>query len=322
MKMIDKHVSKYLSEIEEEDRKEEQANSKHAEFLQEKVQKLMKRKEEYAELLRKLKESKQNEVSLVDPESRLMKNRGRIEPCYNGHVAVDDKNHLIVDYNVTNAPADNCQLSSIAKGAKEMLGAEHLDAVADKGFFNFMEIKECVDNGVTPYVPEQKRHGAGWVKKTGIPTREFSSDKFVYDRGTDTFLCPAGNRLEFSYLDHAHGKKMRVYRTGACFSCEFFLTKCTRYKRGRTVWRWEHAEVVEAMRERMRLEPEKLAKRGKIVEHPFGTIKRAFNQGYLLLKGLRKATGEVGLTMLAYNMRRVLNILGPTAFTCLMSGGG
>ncbi len=124
MKMIDKHVSKYLSEIEEEDRKEEQANSKHAEFLQEKVQKLMKRKEEYSELLSKLKESKENEVSLVDPDYRLMKNRGRIELCYNGHVAVDDKNHLIVDYNVTNAPADNCQLSSIAKGAKEMLGAE------------------------------------------------------------------------------------------------------------------------------------------------------------------------------------------------------
>jgi hypothetical protein len=76
------------------------------------------------------------------------------------------------------------------------------------------------------------------------------------------------------------------------------------------------------MRERMRLEPEKLAGRKKIVEHPFGTIKRAFNQGYLLLKSLRKTAGEVGFTMLAYNMRRVLNILGPTAFTCLMSGGG
>jgi len=202
------------------------------------------------------------------------------------------------------------------------LGVVHLDAVADKGFFNFMEIKECVDNGIMPYVPEQSRYGAGWVKKTGIPTREFSSDKFVYDRGTDTFLCPAGNRLEFSYLDHAHEKKMRVYRTDACLSCGFFLTKCTRYKRGRTVWRWEHAEAVEAMRERMRLEPEKLAGRKKIVEHPFGTIKRAFNQGYLLLKSLRKTAGEVGFTMLAYNMRRVLNILGPTAFTCLMSGGG
>jgi transposase len=311
MKMIDQHVSKYLAEIEEEDRKEEQANSKHVEMLQEKVQKLMKRKEEYSVLLCKLKESKQNEVSLVDPDCRLMKNRGRIEPCYNGQVAVDDKNHLIMDYDVTNAPADNCQLSSIAKSAKEMLGAERLDAVADKGYFSFVQIKDCVDSGIIPYVPEQSRYGVGFVKKEGVPAREFHVDKFVYDVGTDTFVCPAGNRLVFSYLDHAHQKNIRVYRTDACFSCEFFMAKCSLNKHGRTLWRWEHAEVLDEMRERMLREPEKLALRKKVVEHPFGTMKRAFNQGYLLLKGLRKVGGEVGFTMLAYNMRRVLNILGP-----------
>lgn len=311
LKMIDEHVSKYIREIEEEDRKEDHANSKHADMLQEKVQKLMKRKEEYSELLSKLKESKQNEVSLVDPDCRLMKNRGRIEPCYNGQVAVDDKNHLIVDYSVTNAPADNCQLSSIAKGAKEMLGAGSLEAIADKGYFSFVQIKDCVDNGITPYVPEQNRYGVGFVKKKGVPAREFHSDKFAYYPGTDTFVCPAGNKLVFSYLDRAHQKNIRVYSTDACFSCEFFMTKCTMNRRGRTLWRWEQAEVVDEMRKRLRLEPEKLAERKKIVEHPFGTMKRAFNQGYLLLKGLRKVGGEVGFTMLAYNMRRVLNILGP-----------
>jgi transposase len=309
LKIIDERVSKYLNELEKHDKEEEKAEATRE--LEEKMKNIMKRKEEYTELLRKLKESNQNEVSLTDPESRLMKNRGRVEPCYNSHVAVDDKNHLIVDYNVTNAPADNCQLSSIAKSAKETLNAEKIDAGADKGFFNFMEIKECVDNGVMPYVPEQSRYGAGWVKKTGIPTREFSSDKFVYDKSTDTFLCPAGKKLGFAYLDHAHEKKMRVYQSGECFSCGFFLTKCTRYKRGRTVWRWEYAEVVEEMRERMRLEPWKVEARKSIVEHPFGTIKMAFNQGYLLLKGLWKTAGEVGFTMLAYNIRRVLNILGP-----------
>jgi transposase len=316
LKTIDERVSKYLSEMEALDKEEEKAEA--ARELEEKLKKIMKCKEEYTELLRKLKESNLNEVSLTDPESRLMKNRGKIEPCYNSHVAVDDKNHLIVDYNVTNAPADNCQLSAIAKGAKETLGVQRLDAITDKGFFNFMEIKECVDNGIVPYVPEQNRWGVGWVKKTGIPAREFSSDKFVYDKDTDTFLCPAGKRLEFSYLDHAHEKKMRVYRTDACFSCEYFLTKCTRYKRGRTVWRWEHAEVVEEMKLRMKLEPWKLKARKRIVEHPFGTMKRAFNQGYLLLKGLRKTAGEVGFTMLAYNMRRVLNILGPKGIVALL----
>jgi transposase len=311
MKRIDEHVSKYLAEIEHEDRKEEQANAKHVEMLQEKVQKLMKRKEEYSELLCKLKESKQNEVSLVDPDCRLMKNRGRIEPCYNGQVAVDDKNHLIVDYAVTNAPADNCQLSSMAIGAKEMLGAKNLEAVADKGYFSFVQIKDCVDNGIIPYVPEQNRYGVGFVKRKGVPAREFHVDKFVYDMGTDTFVCPSGNKLSFHYLDRAHQKNIRVYRTDACFSCEFFMTKCTLNKHGRTLWRWEHAEVLDELRERMLREPEKMALRKRLVEHPFGTMKRAINQGYLLLRGLRKVSGEVGFTMLAYNIRRVLNILGP-----------
>lgn len=307
----DKQVSKYLTEIEAEDRKEEQANSKHTGVLQQKVQKLIKRKEEYSELLTKLKESKQNEVSMVDPDCRLMKNRGRIEPCYNGQVAVDDKNHLIVDYNITNAPNDICQLSSMAIGAKEIFEAKSIEAVADKGYFSFVQIKDCVDNGVVPYVPEQNRYGVGFVKRKGVPTREFHVDRFLYDMGTDTFVCPGGNKLVFSYLDHAHQKNIRVYRTDACFSCEFFMTKCTLNKHGRTLWRWEHAEVLDAMRARMLREPERMALRKRLVEHPFGTMKRAFNHGYLLLKGLRKVSGEVGFTMLAYNIRRVLNILGP-----------
>jgi len=282
-------------------------------MLQRKLQNLMQQKEQYTELLNKLKESNQNEVSMVDPDCRLMKNRGRIEPCYNGQVAVDAKNHLIVDYYVTNAPNDNCQLSSIAKGAKDMLGAKRLDAIADKGYFSFVQIKDCVDSGITPYVPEQNRYGVGFVKRKGVPTRDFHVDKFAYNVDADTFVCPAGNTLIFSYLDHAHQKNIRVYRTDRCFSCEFFMTKCTLNKHGRTLWRWEHAEVLDAMRARLLHEPEKVAMRKGVVEHPFGTMKRAFNQGYLLLRGLRKVSGEVGFTMLAYNMRRVLSILGPGA---------
>jgi hypothetical protein len=131
-----------------------------------------------------------------------MKNRGRIEPCYNSHVAVDDKNHLIVDYNVTNAPADNCQLSLSPRAQKRRLEQKRIDASADKGFFSAKEIEKCVDNGIMPYVPEQSRYGGGLVKKTGIPMREFSSDKFVYDKSADAHVCSAGKRLAFAYLDH------------------------------------------------------------------------------------------------------------------------
>src|SRR4030067_2451867 len=141
LEVIDERVSKYMSDWEEEDRKEEEGKSKHAQFLEEKVRKLLKNKDEYTEILTKLKESGQKEVSLVDPDSRLMKNHGVVEPCYNSHVAVDAKNHLIVDYNVTNAAHDKSQLSDIAKEAKETLGVDKIEAVTDKGFFNGTEIQ-------------------------------------------------------------------------------------------------------------------------------------------------------------------------------------
>jgi hypothetical protein len=210
--------------------KQEEEGAK--DFLHEKIMKLRERKDAYSRLLKRLEESKEKEVSLTDPDSRLMKNRGRLEPCYNSHVAVDSKNHLIVDYNVNNISSDQNQLSSIAKSAKETLGVEKIEATADTGFFGRLEIKECIDNGIIPYVPEQQgRYTVGFVKKTGIPTPKFYGDKFVYDKSTNTFVCPTGNRLGSWYSStKKDGKKFGVYRTGACFSCPFFLTKCTRNK--------------------------------------------------------------------------------------------
>lgn len=103
----------------------------------------------------------------------------------------------------------------------------------------------------------------------------------------------------------------RLYRTGACATCPL-RSRCTRNKLGRIIFRSEHQDVIDRLRARLRDDDglDKLSRRREIVEHPFGTMKRAFNQGYLLLKGLRKVEGEVGFTMLAYDMRRAINILG------------
>lgn len=316
LKKIDERVSKYIEEMERLDKQEEGAKD----FLHEKIKKLRERKEEYSRLLKRLQESKENEVSLTDPDSRLMKNRGRVEPCYNSHVAVDSKNHLIVDYKVNNISSDQNQLSSIAKSAKETLGVEKIEATADRGFFDRIEIKKCVDDGVTPYVPDQRRYTVGLVKKTGIPTPKFYGDKFVYDKSTNTFVCPTGKRLELWYSNtKKDGKRVGIYKTDACFSCPFFLTKCTRNKYGRFIERWEEEQIIEDMRARMKLHPEKIDVRKEIVEHPFGTIKRALNQGYVLVKGLRKVNGEVGFTMLAYNFRRAINILGSSTLIASIS---
>jgi transposase len=310
LRTMDEAASRYMDEMEAIDREEEKREAVSAGLLREKVRRLLRRRAEYAELLEKLVESNQNEVSLTDPDCRLMRNHGRLEPCYNIHVAVDDGNHLIVDYDVSNNSSDANALSPIAKAAKETLGVESIEAGADKGFYDAEEIKKCVDAGVIPYVPRPDRHGAGPARKTGVPTREFYGDRFVYDEIGDEYVCPAGSRLVFRGWSRVGGKVMGVYRSDACFSCPFFMSKCTRNRVGRVVYRWEHEGLLEEMEERLRAEPWRMDARRDIVEHPFGSMKRAFNQGYLLLKGLRKVAGEVGFTMLAYNMRRALNILG------------
>jgi transposase len=319
LKRVDEKIQKYLKEIDENDAIEEGASSSkfgEKEKLRERVQKLREKTNLYSGLPRKLNESGENEVSLTDPDSRLMKDRGKLAVCYNAHAAVDSKEHMIVDYDVTNIAPDNVQLSPISKGAKETLGVEKLDVTADKGFFSATEIKQCVDNGIKPYILEPKKSTAGKAKSAGIPTPEFYEEKFIYDKETDTYICPAGERLDFRTWDRKQPERLvsRIYRTNACKRCPFFMTKCTKNRiHGRMIKRWEHEEILEEMKQRIKEEPNKVEVRKTLSEHPFGTIKRAFNQGYLLLKGWRKVSGEVGFTMLAYNMRRAINILGTKA---------
>ena len=144
---------------------------------------------------------------------------------------------------------------------------------------------------------------------------EFTADKFRYDKGANVYVCPAGQRLFFFYSTVREGMEMGVYKCqkGVCSSCQFFMTKCTGNKVGRVIWRWIHEEVVDDVRRRMRSHPEIMGERKKVVEHTFGTLKRAFGAPYMLLRGLRKVSGEVGLLLFSYNLRRALNILGVEA---------
>jgi len=322
LKRIEEKIEKYLKEIEANDRSDEaQLPSPQVgrrSKLRERIQKLREKMNQYSNLLCSLKESGENEVSLTDPDSRLMKDRGRMDVCYNTHMVVDSKNHIIVEYEATNNASDNNSLSRMAKNTKEALRVERLEVTADKGFFSEEQVKECADNGITPYLPEPNKSARGYAKTTGIPTPEFYEEKFLYDKTTDTYTCPAGKTLRFKHWHrNSEDKTVGLYTTDrACFRCPFFMVKCTRNKKkGRVIQRWIHETVLEEMRLRIKLQPEKLELRRNLSEHPIGTIKRAFNQGYLLLKGLRKVNGEAGFTMLAYNMRRAINILGAKTLT-------
>lgn len=145
-------------------------------------------------------------------------------------------------------------------------------------------------------------------KRLGVPEPEFYSQKFLYDPIRDVYVCPANHEMRF--WKGRYKNRGRLYRTGACATCPL-RSRCTRNKLGRIIFRSEYQDVIERLRARLKSDEglDKLNKRREVVEHPFGTMKRAFNQAYLLLKGLRKVNGEVGFTMLAYNMRRAINIL-------------
>jgi transposase len=306
---MDAAAARYLEALDAADR-EEEGDAEEAARLREKLGGLLRSRNEAAELLRKLEASGEREVSLTDPDCRLMKNRGRLEPCYNAHAAVDTESHLVVEYDVSSSASDAHALLPVSLAAKEALGAEGIKAVADKGFYDASEIRRCVEAGITPYVPRPDSYGRGRRDGSGVPTPEFRGDRFTYDEGRDVYVCPAGSLLTIRGVVEVGGRVRRAYRSGACPVCPCFMVACTRNGLGRVLYRWGDEGLLGEMEARIKAEPWVMDARRETVEHVFGSVKRAFNQGYLLLRGRVRVGGEVGFTMLAYNLRRVVNMVG------------
>jgi transposase len=162
-------------------------------------------------------------------------------------------------------------------------------------------VKTCLEAGLTPYVP---RPITSANEKLGL----FSKDDFIYDKGTDTYQCPAGARLTCRFDTVEHGRHIRYYATPACGGCAL-KSQCTRSKGGRRITRWVDEHLLEELEQRVRSRPEVMKRRKELVEHPFGTMKRGWDHGYFLMRGLEKVRTEFSLTVLAYNLRRVLNLV-------------
>jgi len=301
LKDIEEKIETYIKELENNDTSEANVSSQDAKGLKEKIEALKSRKEEYKETLRKLKESGESQISLTDPDSRKMLNNQAMEICYNVQVTVDEKNKLILDYEVTNENDDSSHLSEMSERAIQILEVDKLEVLADANYYEAEEIKKCVDNGITPYIPERNNE----VRKDKDPS--FYRSKFGYDKENDVYICPAGNELRFFGTYSA--RMERRYRSKKCGSCQL-RSKCTSSKRGRILTRWEHEDILDDMRRRIKENKDKVKKRKELAEHPFGTIKRAFNQGYMLMKRLSKVGTEASLTMLVYDITRVINIVG------------
>jgi transposase/macrodomain Ter protein organizer (MatP/YcbG family) len=298
---IDETIARYLRDLERQDQAEVGTERPTAAALQEKLAVLEERRARYTALQQQLAASGETALSLTDPDSRSMVSRGRIEVCYNVQTAVDAKHKLIVAEDVTNAAADRDQLSPMASAAQDVLGGATPVVVADRGYYHGAEIKACLDAGMTPLVP---RPLTSANEALGL----FTKDDFVYEPGADAYRCPAGERLTYRSTTVELGRSIKNYRTSACGRCAG-KSRCTRNKDGRKITRWVHEHLLEDMEVRLRREHAVVARRKALAEHPFGTMKRGMDQGYFLLKGLRKVRGEFSLTVLAYNLKRVLNLV-------------
>ena len=216
-------------------------------------------------------------------------------------VAVDTKHHLIVAHEVTNSGSDRAQLANMAKQAKGVLKTETLDAVADRGYFSSPEILACHEAGITVTLPKPQTSGA---KSEG----RFGKQDFAYLSEKDAYRCPAGERLPYRYTNEEDGKMLRRYWTTACQNCPL-KSQCTTGPE-RRITRWEHEHLLEAVQQRLDSNPQAMRQRRETVEHPFGTMKARMGATHFLTKSLPKVAAEMALSVLAYNLTRVMNIVG------------
>ena len=297
-------ISEYLEAVAVADESESEKPELSAAQLKEKIAGLERYLAEHEELERQLETTGESQVSLTDPEAKLMKTAKGSEVSYNVQTAVDSKHKLIVAYEVTNEGNDLGQLAVMALQAKEALQVAELTVLADGGYYEGNALKECEEAGVTTYVPQPQ---SGEAKRRGI----FERKQFRYDQERDLYVCPQGEELHWTKTtnDRERNKQFKVYATKACSQCPL-RAQCTTSKYGRKIKRWVDQEVIDRLQARNRGRPELLKQRKTLAEHPFGTIKWGMNQGFFLLKGISKVTTETGLTVLSYNLKRVLNIMG------------
>ena len=302
IKLADAKLDDYLQRLDQSDGAEAATMGARVKNLAEKIAAIGGRRARCQAMLEQLEQTGEDQVSLTDPDSRAMAAHTRVAVGYNVQVAVDARHKLLVEQQVTNQVVDMGLLTETATPAKELLGVEGIAVVADSGYFKIEDIEACEKTGMTPYVPRPQR---GPAVRAGL----FRKDEFQYDPASDSVLCPAGQRLQAYTSSVIRGlTKINYVNKEACRDCPL-RARCTK-GRYRTVSRFENEAVLDRMQDRLAKRPDILDQRRKVVEHPFGSIKQWMNQGAFLMRGLENVRGEFSLTALAYNLRRVLNLVG------------
>lgn len=310
IRQIDECIDRYLKAMDTADRQAPDIAEARTTRLKEKIATLKAQMVRLKEIETTLATTPDGQVSLTDPDSRAMatsNSRGLVG--YNVQTAVEPEHHLIVAHEVTNTGIDRRQLSPMARQAKAVLGTEELVAIADRGYYNSDEIVACEAAGITPVVSKPMTSSARFEGR-------FDKEDFVFDTATGEYRCPAGSRLKWRFARVEDGHLINRYWSSDCPRCTI-KEKCTPsdYRR---VSRYAHEASLEAMQRRIDKRPEFMRIRRQTVEHPFGTIKEWMGASHFLTRSLERVRTEMSLHVLAYNMKRVMKILGIGAFMAAM----
>ncbi len=296
----DARLTEYLQALDSADAAEPVAAALNKTELEQKIAALREKQDWHKELLAQL-DDEQKQISVTDPDTRKMPTAQGLIVGYNAQVAVDARHKLIAADDVTNAVTDFQQLAEVALAAKANLELKQAEVVADAGYYNAAEVSRCAEQGLTAYVPKAD---------TSANTARglYGKSRFQYDANKDAYVCPAGAALTYRFATYELGRELRYYQASGCQCCAL-KKQCTRNKANRRITREANEGLMEAMAARMAAQPWKFKLRKMLAEHPFGTIKRWFGYTHFLLKGLEKVRCEWSLTTLAYNLKRVLNLV-------------
>jgi len=304
MEQIEESVTRYLHQLDSADRQEASlARETKIERLNDKIAKLKQEMQRLRALEAERLATPDQQISLTDPDARSMATSGRGSGMvgYNVQMAVDAEYHLIVTHEVVNEGTDRSQLSPMSQKTKEDLGTDTLDVVADRGYFDSQEILACSQAGITVTLPKPQTSNN---KAKG----QFVRQDFRYMAEDDVYMCPAGKRLTYRYTNVEAGRTLRRYWTNACRDCAI-KHLCTTGKE-RRIARWEHEHLLEDVERRLDENPDKMRTRRQTAEHPFGTLKLWMGYTHFQMKTLKNVRTEMALHVLAYNIKRVINIMG------------
>ncbi len=304
----DERLARYLKKLDDADKDDGKDNDgapggDTIEKLQEKIAAIQERRARLEGHGKALAESGEDQISLTDPDARAMHSSSRIGVGYNIQIAVDARHKLIAEQQVHNKVSDLGLLTETADAARETLGVDKIDVVADRGYFKIEDIQACEAAGIAPYVPKPRR---GSAAAKGF----FTKDRFRYDTEADTYTCPGGEALSRGRSRPVRGD-VRLFdyaNATACKTCPI-KTRCTDAA-SRKVTRYENEAVLDRMAERLAARPEVLDSRRESVEHPFGSVKQWMGQGTFLMRRLDNVRAEFSLTAIAYNLRRAITLVG------------